>query len=239
MIGSDPVEGVDQAVGAGAGGVVFAARPDRGDPDGPPQVGLVRAGGHAVGADDGAVQVEVGVPGRRSPLQRGGQVGGVVGQDGQSLVRIAVGGRHRNAVVPGELDQPGAVDEPAQHEHRLPEDAQRAGSLAGPEPLAVSEQQFREVLGGRPADIEHGGVGGTGRHVEPLVVRNVIFADPFLPGASLMSGIGSPSRRLASSRTATVTLPRRPHCHREGSGGRHRMRKPRWAIPAGVCPRGV
>lgn len=70
-------------------------------------------GGHAVGADDRAVQVEVGVPGRRRALQRGGQVGCVVGEHGQPLVQVAVRGRGRYAVVPGELDQARTVDEPA------------------------------------------------------------------------------------------------------------------------------
>lgn len=65
-------------------------------------------------------------------------------------MKIAVGGRDRDAVVPGELSQPAAADEPAQHEHSLPEDAQCAGVLAGAEPLAVPAQQLREVLGGRP-----------------------------------------------------------------------------------------
>jgi len=214
--GGEPVEGVDQAVGTGAGGVVLAARPDRGDPQRPavrcrddlyvpsvvlvfprpPQVRSVGAGGsHAVGADHGAVQVEVGVPRHRRTLQRGGQIGRVVSQHGKSLVQVAVGGGGRDAVVPGELGDPGAVDEPAQHQHRLPEDAQRTGAPASAEPLAMGAQQLCEMLGGRPADIEHSGIGDTGRHAEPLVVRNVIFADLFLPGAPSLSVARSPPRR--------------------------------------------
>lgn len=150
---------------------------------GPPEVCFVGAGGgHAVGADHGAVEVEVGVPGSRRPLRRGGQIGCLVGQNGQPFVQVAVGRRHRDPVVPGELNQPGAVDEPAQHEHRLLEDAKRASAPAGPESFAVPPQQLREVLGGRPADIERSGVGDIGRHMEPLIVRNVFFADVFLPG---------------------------------------------------------
>lgn len=164
---------------ASAGGVVLAARSDRRDPQwpavrggddlrvpamvpvfpGPPQVGFVGVGGgHAVGADHHAVQVEVGVCGRRGPLQRGGQGRGVVGEYGQTLVQVAVGGRCRDAVVPGELDEPGTVDELAQHEHGLLEDAQGTGAFAGSQPVAVAAQQLREMLGGRPADIEDGGI---------------------------------------------------------------------------------
>jgi len=58
-------------------------------------------GGHAVGADDRAVQVEVGVPGHRRTLRRGGLVGCVVSGHGQPLVRVAVRGRGLYAVVPG------------------------------------------------------------------------------------------------------------------------------------------
>lgn len=129
---SEPFQGLDQAVRVGAGDIVLAARAARGDPDrpavrggddlhvpavvlvlaGPPQVRAVGVdGGHPVGADDRAVQVEVGVPGRRSPLQCGGQVGRVVGEHRQPLVRVAVGGRQRDAVVPGELGQAGVVDQ--------------------------------------------------------------------------------------------------------------------------------
>jgi hypothetical protein len=119
----------------------------------------------------------VGVSGRRRAFQRGGQVGRMVGQDGQALVQVAVGGRRGDAVVPGELDEPGAVDEPAQHQHGRPEDAQGTCALAGAEPPTMVAQQHREMLGGLPADIEDSGVGNTGRHVKPLG-RNLIFADP-------------------------------------------------------------
>ena len=36
----------------------------------------------------------------------------MVGEHGQPLVQTAVGGGHRDPVVPGELSQPGLVDEP-------------------------------------------------------------------------------------------------------------------------------
>jgi hypothetical protein len=129
--------------------------------------------------------------------QGGGQVRGVVGEHGQALVQIAVGGRCRDAVVPGQLDEPGPVDEPPQHEDCLLEGAQRAGASTSPEPFPVFVQQFRDVLGGLPTGIEHRGVGDTGQRVKPLMLGNVIFADLFLPGASLMPDAGSPCRRPA------------------------------------------
>ena len=53
---------------------------------------------------------------------------------------------------------------------------------AGPGSLAVLTQETGKVLGGRPADIEDGGVGDTGGPVKPLVLWNLIFADPSPPG---------------------------------------------------------
>jgi hypothetical protein len=136
---------------------------------GPPQVGAVGAGGgDAVGTDDGALQVEMGVAGGRRPFQRGGQVRGVVGEHGQPLVQVGVCGGYRNPVVPGELGQPGPVDEPPQHQDTLLEDAQSAGPLAGAEPFAVLAQEPGESLGGLPADVECCGVGDTGQRVKPL-----------------------------------------------------------------------
>lgn len=111
--GCELVERGVQPVGAGAGGVVFAAGVDGWDLDrsavgggdgldvaavvlvfsGPSQVGAVGDGcGDAVGADDGAVEGEVGVSGGNGTFQRGGQVRGVIGEHSQPLVEVAVGG---------------------------------------------------------------------------------------------------------------------------------------------------
>ncbi|MDQ0946139.1 hypothetical protein QFZ24_000062 [Streptomyces phaeochromogenes] len=65
-------------------------------------------------------------------------------------MQVAVGGRGRDAVVAGELGDTRAVDEPAQDQYRLLEDAQGPGAFAGPEPLAVAAQQPGEVLGRYP-----------------------------------------------------------------------------------------
>jgi hypothetical protein len=66
----------------------------------------------------------------------------------------------------------------------------------------VLAQEPGQRLGGLPADIEYSGVGDTGRHVEPLVVRNLILADLFLPEASRLSDARSP-RGTPAPRTVT------------------------------------
>jgi hypothetical protein len=75
-------------------------------PPEPPEVGAVGAGGSdAVGTEDGAVQVEMGMAGGHRPFHRSGQIRGVVGEYGQPLVQVAVRGGYRNPVA-GELGQP-------------------------------------------------------------------------------------------------------------------------------------
>lgn len=109
---------------------------------GPLQVCAVGAGGgHTVGADDGAVEVQVRQPGRLRALQSGREVRCSGRQDGQPLVEVAVGGGGRHPVVAGELGEAGAVDEPAQDEHRLTEAAQRTPAIAGSGRDAVIAQQ--------------------------------------------------------------------------------------------------
>jgi hypothetical protein len=57
---------------------------------GPPEV--CAGGGDAVGADDGAVEVQMRQPGYLRALQRGGEVRCPGRQNGQPLVEVAVGG---------------------------------------------------------------------------------------------------------------------------------------------------
>lgn len=95
----------------------------------------------------------------------------------------AIGRRLRHAVFISELGDAGSVNEPSQDECGLLEWAQGACSLAGAEPLPMLPEEPGDELGALPADIEHGGVGDSGRHVRPLL-GNIIFANPFLPGAA-------------------------------------------------------
>ena len=130
---------------------------------GPPQVGAVGAeGGDAVGADDRAVQVEMGETSSFRVLQHVLEVRRLGCEHLQSLVEAAVGGGEADAVVAGELGHAGAVDEPAQDQHRLPEAGQRAAALTGTQLDPSRMQELGQVLGGLPADIEHGSVGDTG-----------------------------------------------------------------------------
>lgn len=97
-------------------------------------------------------------PGRLHALQCGGEVRRPGRQNGQPLVEIAADGGGRQAVVTGELEKTGAVDEPAQDEHRLPEAAESTPPLTSPGRDAVIAQRTGQMLGGGPLRIEHGGV---------------------------------------------------------------------------------
>lgn len=210
---------------------------------GPPQVRTVGAsGGHAIGADHRAVQVEVGVSGRRRAFQCGGQVGRVVGEHGQAaLVQVAVGGRGRDAVVPGELDEPGAVDEPAQHQHGLLEDAQGAGVLAGAAPHIV----VGALLDGGEGHRQHR-LGPVQRlHLRLFVDRQ----DDSAPGRSRYSPTISATFSANAGPFDNLKVPDRP----DSGGGlvlvsaitRPRVRGGTWSFPpprffstrpAGPCP---
>lgn len=101
--------------------------------------------GHAVGADDGAVQVEVGVSGCCGPLQRGGQAGGVLREHGDPLVQVPVGGGQRYAVVAGELSQSGTID--------MPELQRRAAAITARQ---RDTEQKRGSLQAERADLARG-----------------------------------------------------------------------------------
>lgn len=102
-----------------------------------------------------------------------------------------------NAVVPGELGQPGTIDEPQQCQDTLLEDAQGPRALAGAEPFAVLAQESGESLGGIPGEVECCGVGDTWSTREASRFRNVIFADLLLPG--LLAYLMRDQARLTSS----------------------------------------
>ena len=57
------------------------------------------------------------------------------------FIAVVVGGRDADAVVPGQLRDPGVVEQPAQRQHRLLIGAQRAGVFTGAsaEPLGVQQ----------------------------------------------------------------------------------------------------
>jgi hypothetical protein len=191
VLGVGPVgERVEQSgMGAGAGGVVLAARSDRRRPQRPairggddlhvPAVAGVlsrppeiHSGGRTdgfgpVGADHGAVEVHVGVSGHPRGEQRTVQRRRGRGEDVDPLVQVAVGGGAAELVVGCELRDPGAVEEPAQHQHSVAVAAQHASALPRPASGAfTSENAGQERDGGLP-DREHGGVADRIGHAGP------------------------------------------------------------------------
>ena len=62
----------------------------------------------------------------------------------------------------------GAVQKSAEHHDGLFEAPQRPTPLTRADSAAALPQQVRQVQHGLPTDVEHGGVGDTGRQVKPL-----------------------------------------------------------------------
>ena len=130
-----------------------------------------------VGGDDLAVQDHVRealVPG---PFQRLAQLRGLFGEHRDDLVQVAVGGGPGDAVVAGQRIGGGAVAEPAQPQHRLPEAGQRPAAPRGAAAAPLGQQQLRGELRQFPGDVKRGTIGD---HVEPsgrsdLVVRPLLL----------------------------------------------------------------
>jgi hypothetical protein len=73
-------------------------------------------------------------------------------------VQIPVGRRAADPVVAGQLGQPGPVEKPAQHQHRLPVAAQRPPPTSGSPATALGGREARHQLHGLLGDEKHGGV---------------------------------------------------------------------------------
>src|SRR5262249_19165898 len=150
VIGGGGQGGQDLGGGAQGSGVVLAAGPHIGGPDRPAVrhrddlyvaavVGVlarppeVHAGswtgrGAPVGLDQRAVDVDVAVAGGLRGQQRPVQARGPGGEHVDALVQIVVGGGLDDRVIAGQLAHTGTVEEPADHQNRLLETAQRAGA---------------------------------------------------------------------------------------------------------------
>jgi Prokaryotic E2 family E len=168
--GGGTVEG-GQGVGAGGGDVVHGAGLGMGDPQREPVRG-------EDGLDVAAVTVRLagGESGVFGPFQRFAQVRGLAGEDLDDLVQVPVGGGPRDAVIAGQGVRAGAVAEPAQHQHGLPEAGQRPAPRGCAAAAPLSGQQIRGELHQFPGDVERGTIGD---HVEPsgeedLVVRPLV-----------------------------------------------------------------
>src|SRR5437660_6340557 len=131
----------------------------------PPEID---AGGGAgdctpVGLDQGAIDVDVGVPGRLRRQQSGLQLRGEGGENGDALVEVGVRGGLADGVVHGQLFDAGAIEEPADDQDRLLEAAQGAAVLTGTPAQPFGVQQAGEVQHGLLAHAERGGVCDTHR----------------------------------------------------------------------------
>ena len=119
-------------------------------------VGGLRA---AVGADQLAVDHDVRPALLGHLLQGLVQVGGLRGEHLDALVAVAVGRRARHP-EPGTDDLDLALGaHPHQHQQRLAEAGQQAGSLTGAAGAALGAQQLGQLEDQFTGDIEHGTIG--------------------------------------------------------------------------------
>lgn len=82
------------------------------------------------------------------------QAGGLVGEDVDAFVQVAVAGGLGDARVAGQAVHAAALAEPAQYQHRLPERPERARALRCADPPPVGGQQPGEELDGVAWDVE-------------------------------------------------------------------------------------
>lgn len=88
---------------------------------------------------------------RAAGEQRTVQTGCDGGEDIDALVQVAIRRGAADLVVAGELGDAGGVEEPAQHQHRVPPRSQRTPSAACPAtPSFAVEQARHERHGGLP-----------------------------------------------------------------------------------------
>src|SRR3954462_3916668 len=231
-------------VGAQRGGVVFPAGPHARGPDRPavgggqhldvaavggvlarppqvhPQLGPAAAAGRArrgtpVGADQGAVELHMRVTGGAGGQQRTAQPRGLGGEDVDALVQIAVDGRGADRVVGGQLGQPGAVDEPAQDQHRLPVAAQRAASGAGAASAAFGGQQAGHEQHGLVGSGKDGGVGDRIGHGRTSVETTSVEGRPSYRGPASVRVI--PPSSACRQRLPLLTTPQWARCAQQAA----------------------
>jgi hypothetical protein len=141
----------------------------------------------AISADQGAVDVHVGVPGGAGGQQRAAQPRRPGGEGVDALVQIPVGRRAADPIVGGQLGQPGAVEKPAQQKQRLPVAAQRTPTPAGATTSPFGGQQGRHEQHGLVGCGEHGGVGDRIGHGRTSVM-DICERTSLLPGSCVCLG---------------------------------------------------
>ena len=97
------------------------------------------------------------------PFERLAQIWGLLGEHVDDLVPVAVGRGPGDLVVTGQRVLRGAVAEPAQPQHRLPEAGQRPAAAWGAAAAPLGCQQLRHELHQLPRDVKRGTIGD---HVE-------------------------------------------------------------------------
>jgi hypothetical protein len=73
------------------------------------------------------------------PFQRLVQIRCLLGEHGDHLVQVPVGGGPRDAMIAGERVRGGAIAKPPQPRYRLPKAGQRPAAAWGTAPVALSQ----------------------------------------------------------------------------------------------------
>jgi hypothetical protein len=121
-----------------------------------------------VAGDDRAVKDHVGEALLPCSLQRLVQVRGLRGEHLDDPVPVPVGRGPGDLVVAGQRVRRGAVAEPAQPQHRLPEAGQRPAPLRSAATAPLGGQKLRDELDQFPRDVKRGTIGD---HVESFSRR--------------------------------------------------------------------
>ncbi|WP_169317389.1 hypothetical protein [Actinacidiphila oryziradicis] len=160
----------------------------------PQVVAVVSVTGDAVGFDQRAVEDHVGHVLASAAVQDRVQVGGLIGEDVDAFVQVAVAGGRGDAGVAGQAVPTSALAEPAQDQYGLAERAESAAAARRADPSPVGGQQAEQVVHNMALDVERGNIGDqretSGTYGHDLVVR------PFLPGALRLSAAGPSSSGL-------------------------------------------
>jgi hypothetical protein len=125
-----------------------------------------------VAGDDLAVQDHMGKALLSRSFQRLAQFWGLRGEHLDDLVPVAVGRGPGDLMVAGQRARRGAVAEPAQPQHRLPEAGQRPAPFRRAVPPPLGCQHLRHELHQFPRDVERGTIGD---HVESFSRRSILW----------------------------------------------------------------
>ncbi len=145
----------------GAGDVACSERPRGaadGDVDAGADVALVHEGGKALGgrlARRGP-RASSRTPGSASGSRAGR---GLVGEDVDALVQVAVAGGLRDAGIAGRTVDAAVLPEPGQHQDGLPERGRRPRPARGPQAAAMPGRETGEELDDVARDVERGSIG--------------------------------------------------------------------------------